>query len=181
MDFILNSKTKKVEIFYENTAEQQAILEFMSRHLTYREDKTSPNIYVHNPGIGWDTASIATTTNPYTITSNATDLSGTICLDGVYSSMAGGVDATVAATSNVDALCNGAKTYTDAEITVASASKALASAIEALDNPKEKKKYAATKLDNTSDEGGYPCLTAYVPRPSKKIEAVDFGKPGISG
>lgn len=166
MDFILNSKTKKVEIFYENAAEQQAILEFMSRYLTYREDKTSPNVYVHNPGIGWDTASI-TATNPYTITSNTTDLSGTICLDGVYSSMASCVDATVAATSNVDALCNGAKAYTDAEITVASASKTLASAIEALDNPKEKKKYAAAKLDDTSDEGGYSCLTAYVPHKTK--------------
>jgi hypothetical protein len=26
----------------------------------------------------------------------------------------------------------------------------------------------AAKLDNASDEGGYSCLTAYVPHPSKK-------------
>lgn len=74
MDFILNSKTKKVEIFYENAAEQQAILNFMSQYLTYSEDKTAPNIYIHDPGIGWTTANA-----PYTI-STTDSLSGTITL-----------------------------------------------------------------------------------------------------
>ena len=40
--------------------------------------------------------------------------------------------------------------------------------ITAAINPKEKKAYAAAKLDNNSDEGGYSCLTAYVPRPTIK-------------
>ena len=76
MDFILNSKTKKVEIFYENAAEQQAILEFMSRYLTYREDKTSPNICINDPGISWTNA---VSTTPYTL-STTDDLIGTITL-----------------------------------------------------------------------------------------------------
>lgn len=109
MDFILNSKTKKVEIFYENATEQQAILNFMSQYLTYREDKTAPNIYIHDPGIGWTTANA-----PYTI-STTDSLSGTVALGN----------------------CSDSTTI-------------------------------AAKLDNVSDEGGYSCLTAYVPRPSKK-------------
>ena len=146
MDFILNSRAKKVEIFYENAAEQQAILNFMSQYLTYREDKTSPNIYINSPEIVWDTATIATTdpgyTNPYTITSNLPDIS--ISLDNVC-----------------DALSSNSATYTDL-------GKNISSATEISIQPKEKKAYAAAKLDNTSDEGGYSCLTAYVPRPSKK-------------
>jgi hypothetical protein len=39
--------------------------------------------------------------------------------------------------------------------------------ITAAISPKEKKAYAAAHLDDNSDEGGYSCLTAYVPRPSK--------------
>ena len=109
MDFILNSKTKKVEIFYENVAEQQAILNFMSQYLTYREDKIAPNIYIHDPGIGWATANA-----PYTI-STTDSLSATVALGN----------------------CSDSTTI-------------------------------AAKLDNASDEGGYSCLTAYVPRPSKK-------------
>lgn len=144
MDFILNSKTKKVEIFYENATEQQAILEFMSKYLTYREDKTSPHVYINNPGIGWETSSI-TTTNPYTITSNTADLSGSITLDGVYSSITGCTDA-----AKVDV------------------EKSISSAIKTSIEPKEKKAYAAAKLDDNSDEGGYSCLTAYVPRPTIK-------------
>lgn len=109
MDFILNSKTKKVEIFYENAAEQQAILNFMSQYLTYKEDKTTPNIYINDPGISWTAANA-----PYTI-STTDSLSGTVALGN----------------------------YSDSTIT-------------------------AAKLDSTSDEGGYSCLTAYMPRPSKK-------------
>ena len=78
MDFILNSKTKKVEIFYENAAEQQAILEFMSHYLTYREDRTSPNTYINDPGISWTSAVSST---PYTLTTTD-NLSGTIALSG---------------------------------------------------------------------------------------------------
>ena len=123
MDFILNSKTKKVEIFYENAAEQQAILNFMSQYLTYREDKTAPNIYIHDPGIGWTTANA-----PYTI-STTDSLSGTITL-GNYS----------------NSTVNAAKLESNIQDSIT----------------------AAAKLDDNSDEGGYSCLTAYVPRPTIK-------------
>lgn len=123
MDFILNSKTKKVEIFYENAAEQQAILNFMSQYLTYREDKTAPNIYIHDPGIGWATANA-----PYTI-STTDNLSGTIAL-----------------TNYSDSTVNAAKLESNIQDSIT----------------------AVAKLDDNSDEGGYSCLTAYVPRPTIK-------------
>ena len=123
MDFILNSKTKKVEIFYENAAEQQAILNFMSQYLTYREDKTAPNIYIHDPGIGWTTANA-----PYTI-STTDSLSGTITLGNCSNSTV-----------------NAVKLESNIQDSIT----------------------AAAKLDDNSDEGGYSCLTAYVPRPTIK-------------
>ena len=140
MDFILNSKTKKVEIFYETAAEQQAILNFMSQHLTYREDKTpsSQNIYINDPGISWASVSAA----PYTVTAN-TDLSGIVTLNNsAYSTIDSAIDATKLESS-------------------------ISNSIEASIKPKEKKAYAATTLDNSSDEGGYSCLTAYVPNKAK--------------
>ena len=145
MDFILNSKTKKVEIFYENAAEQQAILEFMSRYLTYKEDKTTPNIYIHDSGISWTNAA---STNPYTI-SISDNLPETISLDNCSHSTINAVKLE----SNIS------------------------DSITAAINPKEKKAYAVAKLDSNSDEGGYSCLTAHVPCPLKKVEAVDFGEP----
>ena len=132
MDFILNSKTKKVEIFYENAAEQQAILEFMSRYLTYKEDKTTPNIYINDPGISWTNVVSAT---PYTI-STTDSISGIISLDN----------------------CS------DSTISAGKLKSNISDSITAAINPKEKKAYAAAKLDNSSDEGGYSCLTAYVPQ-----------------
>ena len=132
MDFILNSKTKKVEIFYENAAEQQAILNFMSQYLTYKEDKTTPNIYINNPGISWANA---VSTTPYTI-STTDNLSGIVVLDNCSDSTIN----TVKLESNIQ------------------------DSITAAINPKEKKAYAAAKLDNNSNEDDNPCLTAYVPR-----------------
>ena len=132
MDFIFNSRQKKIEVFYDNEAEQQAILSFMSKYLTYKEDKTTPNFYINDPGISWTNA-ISTT--PYTI-STTDNLSGTITLSNCS-------DSTINATkleSNIS------------------------DSITAAINPKEKKAYATAKLDNDSDEGGYSCLTAYVPR-----------------
>ena len=123
MDFILNSKTKKVEIFYENAAEQQAILNFMSQYLTYKEDKTTPNIYINDPGISWTAANA-----PYTI-STTDHLSGAITLNNCS-----------------DSTINAGKLESNIQDSITT----------------------AAKLDNASDEGGYSCLTAYVPRPSKK-------------
>lgn len=81
MDFILNSRTKKVEIFYEDAAEQRAILNFMSQYLTYKEDKTTSGIYVNDPGISWTNA---VSTTPYTI--STTNSIGTITLDNCSTS-----------------------------------------------------------------------------------------------
>lgn len=123
MDFILNSKTKKVEIFYENAAEQQAILNFMSQYLTYKEDKTTHNIYINDPGISWTAANA-----PYTI-STTDHLSGAITLNNCS-----------------DSTINAGKLESNIQDSITT----------------------VAKLDNASDEGGYSCLTAYVPRPSKK-------------
>ena len=142
MDFILNSRAKKVEIFYENAAEQQAILNFMSQYLTYKEDETSPGIYINTPGISW--ADTVSTTAPYAITTNTPSLSGTICLDTTT-----GCDSSLAAKAHTDLTNN------------------IDAAIQASINPKEKKAYAAAKLDNTSNEGGNSYITAYVPRKTK--------------
>ena len=69
MDFIFNSRSKKVEIFYESAEEQQAVLEFVSRFLTYREDRTSGDICINNPGISWTSSTI----NTIPLTNNASD------------------------------------------------------------------------------------------------------------
>ena len=124
MDFILNSRAKKVEIFYENATEQQAILNLMSQYLTYKEDKNTSNIYINNPGISW-TSAVSTT--PYTI--STTDSLGTITLDNCSTSA-----------------INAAKLETNIQDSIT----------------------AEAKLGDNSNEDGYPCLTAYVPRPTTK-------------
>lgn len=60
MDFIFNSRSRKVELFYDSAEEQQAILEFVSRYLIYREDKASSDIYINNPGISWTSSTLNT-------------------------------------------------------------------------------------------------------------------------
>ena len=44
MEFTINSKQKKVELFYESTEEQKAILELVSKWVIYKENyvSTSP-------------------------------------------------------------------------------------------------------------------------------------------
>ena len=134
MDFIFNSRQKKVEVFYENEAEQVALFEFLGKYMTFKTGSVPEhNIYINDPGISW------TATNaPYTI-STTDNLSGTISLGN----------------------------YSDSTISAAKVESSISDSIKASIEPKEKKAYAAAKLDNTSDEGGYSCLTAYVPRPSK--------------
>ena len=77
MEFILNSRSKKVEIFYESLEEQQAILNLISKHLTYKEDNTPREVYINSPGISWTNAVSAV---PYTI-STTDSLSGITVLD----------------------------------------------------------------------------------------------------
>ena len=131
MDFIFNSRQKKVEVFYENEAEQVALFEFLGKYMTFKNGGIPDrDIYINNPGISW------TATNaPYTI-STTDGLSGTITLGN----------------------CS------DSTINTGKLESNIADSIEASMKLKEKKTYAAAKLDNNSDEGGYSCLTAYVPR-----------------
>ena len=135
MDFIFNSRQKKVEVFYDNETEQAALFEFLGKYMTFKTGGIPDrDIYINNPGISW------TATNaPYTI-STTDSLSGTIALGN----------------------CS------DSTINAGKLESHIQDSITAAINPKEKKAYAAAKLDDNSDEGGYSCLTAYVPRPTIK-------------
>ena len=135
MDFIFNSRQKKVEVFYENEAEQTALFEFLGKYMTFKNGGIPDHdIYINNPGISWTAAKA-----PYTI-STTDNLSGTITLGNCS-----------------DSTINAAKLESNIQ-----------DSITAAINSKEKKAYAAAKLDDNSDEGGYSCLTAYVPRPTIK-------------
>lgn len=135
MDFIFNSRQKKVEVFYDNETEQAALFEFLGKYMTFKNGGIPDrDIYINNPGISW------TATNaPYTI-STTDSLSGTISLGN----------------------CS------DSTINAGKLESHIQDSITAAINPKEKKAYAAAQLDDNSDEGGYSCLTAYVPRPTIK-------------
>lgn len=135
MDFIFNSRQKKVEVFYDNETEQAALFEFLGKYMTFKNGGIPDrDIYINNPGISW------TATNaPYTI-STTDSLSGTIALGNCS-----------------DSTINAGKLESNIQ-----------DSITAAINPKEKKAYAAARLDDNSDEGGYSCLTAYVPRPTIK-------------
>lgn len=135
MDFIFNSRQKKVEVFYDNETEQAALFEFLGKYMTFKNGGIPDrDIYINNPGISW------TATNaPYTI-STTDSLSGTITLGNCS-----------------DSTINAGKLESNIQ-----------DSITAVINPKEKKAYTAAKLDDNSDEGGYSCLTAYVPRPTIK-------------
>ena len=135
MDFIFNSRQKKVEVFYENEAEQTALFEFLGKYMTFKNGGIPDHdIYINNPGISWTAAKA-----PYTI-STTDNLSGTITLGNCS-----------------DSTINAAKLESNIQ-----------DSITAAISSKEKKAYAAAKLDDNSDEGGYSCLTAYVPRPTIK-------------
>ena len=111
MDFIFNSRQRKVEVFYDNETEQKALFEFLSKHMKFKTGGIpTTDVYINAPEISWATVN---TQPPYTI-SATNDLSKTITL-----------------TNNT---------------------------VSTIDAPA-----ASSKLDS-SDEGSYPCLTAYVPR-----------------
>lgn len=127
MDFIFNSRSKKAEIFYDNEAEQKALLDFLSKHMKFKTGGVPTNdVYINAPEISWATVN----TQPYTI-SATNNLPGTITLNN-----------------------NAVPT-----IDTASIEKAITNSIE----PNIKKAAASIKLDNSSDEGGYSGITAYVP------------------
>ena len=56
MEFIFNSRQRKVEVFYNNASEQQALFEFLSQWMTYKEDKSST--ICDDKGITWTTSNI---------------------------------------------------------------------------------------------------------------------------
>ena len=135
MDFIFNSRSRKVEIFYDNETEQAALFEFLGKYMTFKNDGIPDrDIYINNPGISWTAANA-----PYTI-STTDNLSGTLALGNYF-----------------DSTINAGKLESNIQDSIAAAI-----------NLKEKNAYAAAQLDDNSDEGGYSCLTAYVPRPTVK-------------
>ena len=78
MDFIFNSRQKKVEVFYDNETEQKALFEFLGKHMKFKTGGIpTDNIFINNPEISWATVN---TQPPYTI-STTDNLSGTITLN----------------------------------------------------------------------------------------------------
>ena len=131
MDFIFNSRSKKVEVFYDNEAEQKALFDFLSKHMKFKTDGVPTNdVYINAPEISWATVSA----QPYTI-STTNNLPGTIALNNN-------------AVSTID---------------TAAIEKAVSNSI----NPNPLEAVASLKLDNSSDEGGYSGITAYVPHKTK--------------
>lgn len=145
MEFIFNSRQKKVEVFYNNAKEQQALFEFLSQWMTYKEDKSS--VICDDRSITW-----ATSTTPYTITNNNVTDHITINYDDmlVPNNISLGQSVTLnndsASTINTDAL-----------------NQAITNSIE----PNIKQAAASIKLDESSEEGGYNYLTASVPHKTK--------------
>ena len=45
MDFIFNSRQKKIEVFYDNEAEQKALFEFLGKHMKFKL-AVSPITYI---------------------------------------------------------------------------------------------------------------------------------------
>ena len=77
MDFIFNSRQKKVEVFYDNETEQKALFEFLGKHMKFETGGIPDNIYINSPEISWTTVN---TQPPYTM-STISDLSGAITLN----------------------------------------------------------------------------------------------------
>lgn len=78
MDFIFNSRSKKVEVFYDNEVEQKALFEFLSKYMKFKTDSIPiDNTFINGPEISWATIN----TQPYTI-STTNNLPGTITING---------------------------------------------------------------------------------------------------
>ena len=57
MEFTINSKQKKVELFYESEKEQAAIMEFISKWLTFKEENVKYQPAYRTDEITWATNS----------------------------------------------------------------------------------------------------------------------------
>ena len=53
MEFTINSKQKKVELFYESEKEQAAIMEFISKWLTFKEENIKYQPVYRTDEITW--------------------------------------------------------------------------------------------------------------------------------
>lgn len=90
MEFTINSKQKKVELFYETQEEQRAILDFINKWMSFKtvtDITDNASIYIKQPDIAW--ASISGSTDNY--------LTNTIATSAV----------------SLAAECNGSKAYSD--------------------------------------------------------------------
>lgn len=85
MDFIFNSRQKKVEIFYESKREQDALISFLNNWVTYNQGSEKPT-YINAPDISWTVAN-----NPYTITCNNGTVSTIDCSAAISSSTEGNI------------------------------------------------------------------------------------------
>ena len=80
MEFTINSKQKKVELFYESTEEQKAILELVSKWVIYKENYVSSAPAYRD--ISW--ASITNVSDmANSIRANTTNLEGAVELDSL--------------------------------------------------------------------------------------------------
>lgn len=59
MEFTINSKQKKVELFYESEKEQAAIMEFISKWLTFKEEQSNYIPKYQENEIAWASNSTA--------------------------------------------------------------------------------------------------------------------------
>ena len=59
MEFTINSKQKKVELFYESEKEQAAIMEFISKWLTFKEEQLNYVPKYRENEIAWASNSTA--------------------------------------------------------------------------------------------------------------------------
>lgn len=146
MEFIFNSRQKKVEIFYNNANEQQALFEFLNQWMTYKEDKSS--VIYDDKSITWATSSI-----PYTLTNN--NMSDHIAIN--YDDML--VPNNISLGQNVTLNNSSAST-----IDINALNQTITTSIES-----NLKKAAETsiKLDEGSEESGYSYLTTSVPHKIK--------------
>ena len=178
MDFIFNSRQKKVEVFYDNEVEQKALFEFLGKHMKFKTGGIpTDDVYLNAPEISWATIN---TQPAYTI-SATNNLSGAVTLNN--NAMSTTADLPVTDTSIIQPLntydipiatCSCCYDSASADtarkalgLNINQLEKNIKTSIETSTNSKERKAYAAVKLDNSSDEGGYSYLTASVPRKTK--------------
>ena len=72
MEFTINSKQKKVELFYETQEEQRAILDFINKWMSFKTVTDNASIYINQPDIAW--TSVNGCTDSYLTNTTATSM-----------------------------------------------------------------------------------------------------------